>query len=925
MPSATRPRSIRLGLESLEDRLMPALSVLGSLTLPGALAAWNYSTGPELNASPVMADLEGDGRQEVLAPGGDGNLYAYAYFNGGIALDRVFSTGGGTEIRSTPAVADVPGVGRAVFAAAKNGLVFGWNAKTGALLPGWPESVVPPASLGLFNGPLPDVYGAVVAADINGDGSPEILVTSLDHELSCFNARGGLLWRYNADDTIFGAPVVGDLNRDGRMEIVFGSDTSNNDFYNAGGQITALSDDGRRLWVKQVSQTVQSSPVLADISGNGTLDIFVGTGINYSGTGNKVYGLDPAGNDLPGWPLVISQPTPGVVDGSFASPVVGDINNGGRLEVVIGDATGNLRSVDPANGVLWTAAAFPGQNLFATPILADVNGDGIPDVIQASATVINAYSGGDGSQVLNQVESNNLRILNSPVVGHFRGDSSWQLAYVADGVSGSGALLSPSYLKVFDITPSPTSVPWSSMRQDAANDAVTRPDGFSTALVNSLYTNALGRAPAQSELDYWVGQLRHAPSLAPVIQALAGSNEARTQQITGWFVSYLGRSPSNTDVNSFLNILAQPKSYAYAQANIVGSQEAFNRAGGTNAAWVVYLYQKVLGRNPAGGEENYWINGLNAGTFNRPNVAFGFLLSKEYTQRVVAGDYSAYQPGGLATPPADSLQVAGFALRNHNFNANTEEQVLTSILVGNGDYVATDRIGSWLRAIYNDVLGRPISTPELVNWETGVEDQGFTFTTIAYGVVRSHEANDRLVAQYYAQYLRRASTAAERSGLVGLLDNGGRREVVLAQILGSNEYYVNFGRSDPNTYISQVFLDLTQTLPSDPVRSFYLSKPSVAALLGSLPYDVMTQVGNYAYYTIYGWYVDYLRRYPVTPSDSGSQNLGGGAPYHDATGGVNYILSGGSQIDIQVQVLASGEYVEIAWDKAFWTGQRWKR
>src|SRR5438128_894044 len=107
-----------LFIEVLEDRYNLSPTLIANVPLIQHSSVWDYSIGP-ISASPVMADLDGDGQQEVLAPGGDGNLYAYKYnkANGQVAEEREFFCGTfAGQIQSTPVVANYAG-GLVVFAA----------------------------------------------------------------------------------------------------------------------------------------------------------------------------------------------------------------------------------------------------------------------------------------------------------------------------------------------------------------------------------------------------------------------------------------------------------------------------------------------------------------------------------------------------------------------------------------------------------------------------------------------------------------------------------------------------------------------------------------------------------------------------------------------------------------------------------------
>ena len=59
--------------------------------------------------------------------------------------------------------------------------------------------------------------------------------------------------------------------------------------------------------------------------------------------------------------------------------------------------------------------------------------------------------------------------------------------------------------------------------------------------------------------------------------------------------------------------LAAGHSYAQGESSVASSAEAFALAGGSNAAWVGVMYQKLLERNAATSEISYWTGKLNSG------------------------------------------------------------------------------------------------------------------------------------------------------------------------------------------------------------------------------------------------------------------------------------------------------------------------
>jgi hypothetical protein len=267
--------------------------------------------------------------------------------------------------------------------------------------------------------------------------------------------------------------------------------------------------------------------------------------------------------------------------------------------------------------------------------------------------------------------------------------------------------------------------------------------------------------------NIWRPAFERAQELQPDISGIVASREARTLQIDSSYSSYLGRAADQAGLSTWLSALAHGDSYAVVKEDIIGSAEAFQLAGGTNQGWVTYLYQKLLGRTPSGSEASGWVNALNAGRMTRPQVAAGFFLSREYTSNLVAQFYSTYRPGGLATASVDNLEAARWDLRR----GRTEECVLTNILVANGDYLSTQQEGSWIRALYRQVLQRTATASDGAYWLQQMEN-GVTYGSIAEAIVHSYEYNSELVQGYYQTFLGRTASASELAPYVTQLNVG---------------------------------------------------------------------------------------------------------------------------------------------------------
>jgi len=959
-------RQLKPRAEALEERKVMAVpAVAATVTLPGAESPWDYTNGGGLNASAVASDIDGDGRDEIIVPGGDFNLYAYGLDpnNGQYVIERTFSTGGrGAQLQSTPVVVDMPNGTRAVFAGAGNGLVFGWDARTGALLPGWPSSnqITMSAYTGLDN----NIYGGLAAGDLDGDGSPEILATSINHAITAFRADGSVLWQFNNDDSIFSTPVIGDLDRDGTVEVVFGGDSSDNDFYRAGGFITVLSNDGRREWTRRTDQVIFSSPSLADLNADGYLDVVVGTGLNFPNVGNQVYAVDRNGNDLPGWPY-LTDPNPSRGQ-TYSSPAIADLDGDGSPEVIIGDSGGKLHAIRANGQPLWVVQAYD-VIIFGSPIVADADGDGRPDVILASATQVKAFNGSNGSTLYRYIDDTaRERYFNSGAVGNFAGNGDLDLAFVANTASPTtGLQLSPGRLKVFDVPRSNLAPPWGAFRQDSGNRAILRNEASDAVLVDRLYNGTLGRGPTGDERAAVLNTLRRAGTLLPTIQGITSGDEARNRAIDAFYRNYLNRTPDPGGRETFLALLRRGQGSALAGASILASDEAFNLAGGNNTAWVNYLYQKALGRTAGEPEAAFWINILNADSSRRGEVAYGFFFSREFTENEVNAFYRNY---GLGSPAAEALAAAGFDLRR----GRSEEAVAAAILDSNGEYVNTQVEGSYVRSIYRDVLGREVSPAELVA-EIGSFEAGGTFESLARRLVNSHEAHDRLVSGWYGRYFGRASSAAERAALVGQLDAGLTNEAALNQLFQTPEYFALAGGTTAG-YVNKVFNDLLAHGPTPAQLAFFTgplgSRGTVTAQalsraqvrrqrrmerqrllaerrrarrrrggrapvpttptapaqpgtpLSNLP-TTLIRTPEGAFNLTRGIFYTNLRRFFYTPTDGSA--LGSRTPNLADAGQpfINNIVAGGNSAEVRIATLASPEYQSIARNKSFWNGTRW--
>jgi VCBS repeat protein/FG-GAP repeat protein len=335
-------------------------------------ALFNNGGTTESFSTPAVGDVTGDSQPEIVLGGMDGWVRIFSLGGG---LVRAQFTGNGA-VQASPLLYDFDHDGKLdiLVANAGTGDVWVFRGPDGATL-FHNHTIGSPGPAGVF--------GTPAIGDINHDGVIEIAVTSYDNHL--------YVWRYpNASlvfnpvwvhDTIWSSPVIADLDHNGQSEIVFGTDMDHGQPFPQGGWIWVVNADGSVRWNKWVAdQTIWSTPAVTDVNGDGFPDIVVGTGLNFPGAGKHVYALDRFGNALPGWPTA----TLGAV---MASPAIGTLGGVGKVTVV-GMEGGYITAIRPNGQVLWTVCGTswgcsPGYPTHGGVSIADVNGDGMPDVVSA--------------------------------------------------------------------------------------------------------------------------------------------------------------------------------------------------------------------------------------------------------------------------------------------------------------------------------------------------------------------------------------------------------------------------------------------------------------------------------------------------------------------------------------------------------------
>ena len=273
-----------------------------------------------ISNEPTLADINNDGKKEILFGSDDGTLYALS--SSGELLWK-YQVGG--QIKSKPLVEDInnDGLPEIIVTSTAQKIVIVSNTGKGIVTykTESPSQATPGVLRGKNGKQTIIVFGlddgSVHAINTNEEhlwvfhtkeritAEPVfvqttqgtiILISSWDGTLYALNTQGEQVWRFRTQGAIYNKAVVGDINRDGKKEIVFGS--CDNSVY-------ALTLEGEKLWSYQTDFWVMAHPLLFDLDNDGNTEVIVGSFDNhlYVLEGSGSYELDY----VPGLSSIVHQ------------------------------------------------------------------------------------------------------------------------------------------------------------------------------------------------------------------------------------------------------------------------------------------------------------------------------------------------------------------------------------------------------------------------------------------------------------------------------------------------------------------------------------------------------------------------------------------------------------------------------------------
>jgi hypothetical protein len=215
-------------------------------------------------------------------------------------------------------------------------------------------------------------FGSPSLADLDGDGLVDIVMPTAGWLLYAWKGDGTALpgFPYDASDNISSSPAIGDIDDDGLLEIVF---TSMNDKVHVIDQNGAVEPGFPVIGIPTSGNSRSPSPALVDMNNDGEHEIVIAR------TDGQITILNNDGSLYPGWTAVrFTEMTSSATE---SSPVVADLNGDGLLEIVIGSEDGLLYGLESDGDPL---AGFPIRldgEVRGTPVIWDLTQDGNAEII----------------------------------------------------------------------------------------------------------------------------------------------------------------------------------------------------------------------------------------------------------------------------------------------------------------------------------------------------------------------------------------------------------------------------------------------------------------------------------------------------------------------------------------------------------------
>ena len=372
-----------------EVEAFASLAVFGNFPRPVV-----PSHGP-ISGHTQMIDIDADGVREIFAGTSSGELYAWdvngnEFILGGDPNFAEFATLDAGNAGG-PAFADIDNDGQLEIVANGRYAIYAFEAN-GAPVAGWAGGVAIPKPNPCMADPPSLSNTSPVIADLDGDGTVEILTSAFDWGNYCDGSRGhlyvfsptGILLESHhiaGGNYSYAAPAVGDIDSDGDLDAVLPMSS---------GEIFVLDHVGSGLTpiATVAGAKFRNAASLGDLDLDGDLEIVAGSPDN-----DRLYAFHHDGTPVSGWigGVGLAAGDHLVSNWSYSAGIaIADVDCDDRAEVIVG--TEKHAYVWEDNGGLkpgWPVARINktgNTSSASSPLVVDIDGDGNLDVVLGSSS-----------------------------------------------------------------------------------------------------------------------------------------------------------------------------------------------------------------------------------------------------------------------------------------------------------------------------------------------------------------------------------------------------------------------------------------------------------------------------------------------------------------------------------------------------------
>ena len=352
---------------------------------------WTNTEVSGLYTTPVVGDLDGDGKPEIVATNMYGQTFALRGDTGSVLWITPMSSN--TE-DMTPAIADVNNDGSVDVVVSGMYGTKALNGQTGDVIWQAPQMDM--------NYPC----GAVGVYDLDGDGSVEVVIGNVILNGADGSLRGsGSFGRGSGHDWAAPMGVAADVLRNGSLQVVVG-----NALYDA---------DGNTIW------------------NNGLSDGFVAVGQFDGDEQGEIVVTKTGPLRLQDHDGTLIWERPSLTGYTSGPPTIADFDNDGEPEIGVA-GMGVYMVVDKEGNTLWSKPTNDYSSGFTGSAVFDFEGDGSAEVVYADENDVWVFDGATGAVKMQESRHSNVTCSEYPTIADIDSDGHAEIVFASFPWNGQG-------------------------------------------------------------------------------------------------------------------------------------------------------------------------------------------------------------------------------------------------------------------------------------------------------------------------------------------------------------------------------------------------------------------------------------------------------------------------------------------------------